>query len=58
MAAHICFDMDCPNKGTAQQWPCPKCQPPTNTSSGSGFSLSKDQQIRQKLREIEALLNT
>ena len=55
---HICFDMNCPNKGTAgSQWPCYKCQPPTNTSSGTGFSLSKDQQIQKKLREIEALLD-
>ena len=50
--------MDCPNNRTsAPVWPCPKCQPPTNTSSGTGFSLSKDQQIRQKFREIETLLN-
>ena len=56
MTMPVCYEMDCPMKNTAAQWPCPKCQPPTNTSSGTGFSLSKDQKIQQKLLEIEALV--
>jgi len=30
---HVCGDIQCPNQGTAQAWPCPRCQPPTRQSN-------------------------
>ena len=50
-----CLEPGCP--GEDPDSPCPKCHKPWITEHQVRPSSSKEQQIREKLREIEALLD-